>query len=82
MHGEAIDQYIDVDQCEKLEARIERSKQREINALDKSDPQYSKRVQDIERRAKITKYKAMKAMNNTNEKVPQRVKVEMVRRSS
>ena len=56
MHGEAIDQYIDVDQCEKLESRIERSKQREIAALDSSDPQYGKRVQDIERRAKITKY--------------------------
>ena len=35
-HGTKIDQYMDIDACEVLERRVERSKQREINALDKT----------------------------------------------
>ena len=81
-HGDAIDQYMEVDQCEILEKRIERSKRREIDALDKSDPHYQKKVDEIEKRARLTKYKAMKTMNTRNEKVPVRVKQEMVRRAS
>lgn len=81
-HGTKIDQYMDVDACEVLERRVEKSKQREINALNKNDPEYAKKVEDIEKRAKLTKYKAMKTLNTGNEKVPVRVKNEMVRRAS
>ena len=39
-------------------------------------------MEDIEKRARLTKYKAMKTLNTGNEKVPVRVKNEMVRRAS
>ena len=50
--------------------------------MDKRDVNYPQKVAEIEKRAKLTKYKAMKTLNTRNEKVPVRVKAEMVRRSS
>ena len=55
---------------------------RQITALDKNDPEYANKVQDLEKRAKLTKYKAMKNLNIKNEKVPEQAKINMVRRSS
>ena len=50
--------------------------------MDKNDPEYANKVQDLEKRAKLTKYKAMKNLNIKNEKVPEQAKINMVRRSS
>lgn len=50
--------------------------------MDKNDPQYDQKIQEIEKRARQTKYKLMKSLNTGNEKVPVRVKAEMVRRAS
>ena len=62
--------------------RIIDKKNVEIATIQKSDPQYAKKVADIEKRAKQTKYKAMKNLNTQNEKVPRNVKANMVRRAS
>jgi hypothetical protein len=50
--------------------------------LNKNDPNYAKKVKEIELRAKATKYKAMKSLNTGNEKIPHKVKDKMVRRAS
>ena len=61
---------------------IDEQKTREINQIPKSDPEYAKKVQAIQQRAKQTKYKAMKNLNTQNEKIPEKVKANMVRRGS
>ena len=61
---------------------IDEQKAREINSIPKSDPEYAKKVQAVQQRAKLTKYKAMKNLNTQNEKVPDKVKANMVRRGS
>ena len=61
---------------------IDEQKTHEINQIPKSDPEYAKKVQAIQQRAKQTKYKAMKNLNTQNEKIPEKVKANMVRRGS
>lgn len=81
-HGEAIDQYMPTENVLTAMQSIDDQKQREIDQLDRNDPNYDKLVKEIMARAKHTKYKAMKNLNNANEKVPQSVKANMRRRSS
>jgi len=50
--------------------------------LQKTDPNYAKKVKEIDQRAKQTKYKAMKSLNTGNEKIPDKVKKRMARRGS
>lgn len=80
--GEKIDQYMPTDSVLRTMQSIDDQKTREINAISSSDPDRSKKVKEIEARAKQTKYKAMKNLNTANEKVPQKVKEKMVRRGS
>ena len=44
--------------------------------------EYQKKVNEIEKRAKLTKYRIMKNLDNRNEKVPVQAKANMVRRTS
>ena len=44
--------------------------------------QYQIKVNEIEKRAKLTKYRIMKNLDNRNEKVPVQAKANMVRRTS
>ena len=53
-----------------------------IMELPKDDPEYARKVKEIEGRAKQAKYKSMKSLNTQNEMIPQRVKEAMVRRGS
>ncbi len=62
--------------------KIDDEKKREISLISKSDPQYKEKVKAIEQRAKQTKYKTMKNMNTANEKIPEKVKMNMKRRGS
>ena len=80
--GEKIDQYMPTDSVLRTMQSIDDQKTREINSISSSDPDRSKKVKEIEARAKQTKYKAMKNLNTANEKVPQKVKERMVRRGS
>ncbi len=80
--GEAIDKYMPTNNVLVAQQSIDDQKQREINQINKSDPDYAKKVKDIEQRAKQTKYKTMKNLNTMNEKVPDKVKANMVRRGS
>jgi len=80
--GEAIDKFMPTSNVMRTMQSIDEQKSREIDAISKSDPEYTAKVKSIELRAKQTKYKAMKNLNTKNEKVPQKVKDNMVRRSS
>ena len=80
--GEAIDRFMPTGNVMRTMQSIDDQKSREIAAINKSDPEYAQKVQAIEQRAKQTKYKAMKNLNTQNEKVPSKVKANMVRRSS
>ena len=82
VHGESIDQYMNTERCEQTMQQIDAQKAHEIDLLDKSDANYAKNMKDIETRAKVTKYKAMKSLNTQNEKVPDRVKANMRRRGT
>ena len=53
-----------------------------IMELPNNDPDYVRKVKEIEGRAKQAKYKSMKSLNTQNEMIPQRVKEAMVRRGS
>ena len=77
-----IDNAMPTESCIAMIDRIIDKKNVEIATIQKSDPQYAKKVADIEKRAKQTKYKAMKNLNTQNEKVPRNVKANMVRRAS
>ena len=79
--GDAIDQYMPTETVLAAMTKIDEEKNREIAKISKSDPQYKDKVKAIEQRAKQTKYKTMKSMNTSNEKVPDRVKANMRRRS-
>ena len=81
-HGESIDQYMPTGNAIATMESIERQKLAEIAALNKNAADYNKKLKEIEQRAKQTKYKAMKNLNTSNEKVPRRVKEGMVRRAS
>lgn len=63
-------------------ASIDQQRDLEIQQIPRSDPDYDKKVKDITARAKQTRYKAMKNLNNNNERIPARVKEGMVRRKS
>ena len=77
-----IDNAMPTESCIAMIDSIIEKKNVEIATIQKSDPQYAKKVADIEKRAKQTKYKAMKNLNTQNEKVPRNVKANMVRRAS
>mmetsp|Transcript_25578 Transcript_25578/g.34192 ORF Transcript_25578/g.34192 Transcript_25578/m.34192 type:complete len:105 (+) Transcript_25578:1506-1820(+) len=80
--GEAIDKFMPTGNVMRTMQSIDEQKSREIAAISKGDPSYEARVKEIETRAKQTKYKAMKNLNTANEKIPSKVKANMVRRSS
>ena len=79
---ESIDNYMPNDNCVAIIDSIIEKKKLEIAAIPRSDPKYTQKVRDIEKRAKQTKYKAMKSLNTQNERVPHGVKANMVRRAS
>ena len=81
-HGESIDNYMPTDQTIAAMQAIEEEKNRAIAAISKSDPEYAEKKKQIEARAKQTKYKKMKELNASNEKVSATVKDKMRRRSS
>ena len=66
----------------RAQASIDGQRLHEISSINKNDPDYAKKVKEIEMRAKQTKYKTMKNLNTENEKVPAKVKANMVRRGS
>ena len=66
----------------RIQTSIEEQRDREIAALSKNDPDYAKKKSDITKRAKQTKYKAMKGLNTQNEKVPKSVLASMKRNKS
>lgn len=80
--GESIDRFMPTGNVMRTMQSIDDQKLREIESISKSDPQYAEKVKQIEQRAKQTKYKAMKNLNTANEKIPSKVKANMVRRSS
>ena len=80
--GESIDRFMPTGNVMRTMQSIDDQKAREIESISKSDPQYAEKVRQIEQRAKQTKYKAMKNLNTANEKIPSKVKANMVRRSS
>ena len=47
-HGESIDQYMNTDHCVNTIETIEFQKEREIKLLKKNDPNYAKKVKEIE----------------------------------
>ena len=63
-HGESIDNFMDMEQCELAMKKIDRQKSREISKLDKNDPNYAEMIIEIEKRAKLTKYRMMKKLNH------------------
>ena len=81
-HGESIDNYMPTDQAIAAIQAIEDKKNSAIAAIPKSDPQYAEKKKQIEAQAKQTKYKAMKNLNASNEKVSADVKAKMRRRGS
>lgn len=52
VHGESIDNYMDIESCEAAMKKIDRKKVRQIAALDMRDPQYSEKVVEIVKRAR------------------------------
>ena len=80
--AEAIDEYMDLSQCERADGKLDKHLKRELAALNKSDPDYKKKVAEIEQRIKQTKFKAMKKLNLDNEKVPAKVKANMLQRKT
>ena len=66
-HGEGIDNYMPTDDVLEYLERIDQSRQREIDALNSEDAEYSKKVKQINARAKHTKFKVMKKLNGNNE---------------
>ena len=61
--GEAIDKFMPTSNVMRTMQSIDDQKLREIDSIPKTDPQYKKKVEEIELRAKQTKYKAMKNLN-------------------
>jgi len=43
---------MDLSKCEQLDERIEKAKNRELSALSLTDPDYGRKVNDIERRTR------------------------------
>ena len=81
-HGEAIDNFMNMDNAVRTLGSIDEQRDREIKAISKTDPEYEKKVKVIKQRAADTRYKAMKQMNNANEVIPARAKANMKRRAS
>ena len=69
--GDSIDKYMPLFNVIQAQSTIDDQRAREIDAIPKSDPDYEKKVKEIQMRAKQTLYKAMKTMNTHNEIVPQ-----------
>ena len=70
-HGESVDRYMPTEESVRNLNGIEMERKSQINALSRNDPDYAKKVEMINKRAKQTRYRAMKALNTTNEKIPQ-----------
>ena len=66
----------------KKAAGIDKARDKQIANLDTADPEYESKKEHIMKQAKQTKYKLMKQMNISNEKVPKEVKANMIRRAS
>lgn len=81
-HGDGIDQYMPTENVLATMQSIDDQRLLEIRQLQKNDPNYDKKVKEVTARAKHTKYKAMKNLNVENEKIPSKVKANMVRRGS
>lgn len=59
-HGEAIDNFMNMDNAVRTLGSIDEQRDREIKAISKTDPEYEKKVKVIKQRAADTRYKAMK----------------------
>ena len=80
--GDSIDKFMPTEAVMEKAKKVDKSRDKQIAALDQNDPEYEQKKDKIERMAKQTKYKLMKHMNTRNEKVPKEVKANMIRRAS
>ena len=61
---------------------IDNRKREAIASISNTDPEYETKIQEIEKRSREEKYKSMKSLNSNNERIPERAKANMRRRSS
>lgn len=61
---------------------MERAHERELRKLDPNDPNYEKNKAAIELQIKQGQFKTMKSLNKAFERVPAKVKSQMVKRKS
>ena len=78
----SMDQFMPVDQVLETLKNIELGAKAEINMLNKNAEDYQDKYDAVIKRAAKTKYRAMKQINKSNEKVPDAVKAAMIRRGS